>query len=71
MYLLKMCLICKNQLLVQKNTLKNTDTKQKVFVYSSYRVFYKVTLLTLQRSSGTPWNLLGLITSLDPQENYI
>lgn len=37
-----MCLICKNQLLVQKNTLENTDTKQKVFVYSSYRVFYKV-----------------------------
>lgn len=32
MYLLKMC---KNQLLVQKNTLENTDTKQKVFVYSS------------------------------------
>lgn len=42
MYLLKMGLICKNQLLVQKNTLENTDTKQKVFVYSSYRVFYKV-----------------------------
>lgn len=35
MYLLKMCLICKNQLLVQKNTLENTDTKQKVFVYSN------------------------------------
>lgn len=37
-----MCLVFKNQLLMQQNTLEITDTAQKVFVYNSYRNLYKI-----------------------------